>query len=108
MRHLTYLLGLTLCILPILGNVEKTIFIGPEPVDHHILQQRPSLDALKLEVLDPSNFALRRQLNPAKPGSPKGTEAWFLLDQLKHNQRYEVRICWLATVSQFLIAIRFV
>ena len=88
------------CILPVLGNVEKTIFIGPEAHDSYILQQQPSLDNLKVEVLDPSDYILRRKIDPAKPGSLKGTEAWFLLDHLNHRQRYEVRICWAATVSE--------
>ena len=99
MWQLTFLLSLALCMLPILGNVEKTIFIGPDPIDHQPFQQHPNLEALRLETLNPSRFSLRRTLYPAKPGSLIGNEAWFLLDQLKREQRYEVRICWLATVS---------
>ena len=86
-------------MLPVLGNVEKTIFTGPEPIHIHIPQLHPNIDTLQLETLTPSNFSIRRSLNPSKPGSPKGSDAWFLLDQLKQKKRYEVRICWLATVS---------
>jgi len=106
MRYLSYVLNLAWCILPVLGNVEKTIFLGPEPIDHHIRQQQPNLDTLRLEVLSPIDYTLRRQLSPAKPGSPQGTDAWFLLDQLKHKQRYEVRICWAATVGLHLFAVK--
>ena len=104
MRYLAYISILAWCISPVLGNVEKTIFIAPEPIDYHTLRQQPNLDTLKLEVLNPSNLTLRRQLSPAKPGSQSGNEAWFLLDRLKHRRRYEVRICWLATVRYHLIS----
>ena len=102
MRCLAYIFGLALYTLPVLGNVEKTIFIGPESIDNYILTQQPSLDALNLEILNPAEYFLRRQLNPAKPGSLKGSEAWFVLDRLKHKQRYEVRVCWAATVGSCL------
>jgi hypothetical protein len=99
MRLLAYLQSLAWCIIPALGNVEKTIFLAPEAI--HIPQQHPHLGDLKLEVLTPWNSTLRRQLPAAfpKPGLDKGKEAWFLLDGLTPRQRYEVRICWAATVS---------
>ena len=99
MRLLAYLQSLAWCISLVHGNVEKTIFLAPEAIQ--IPQQHPSFEDLKLEVLSPSKPGLRCQLPAAfpKPGSPKGTEAWFLLDRLTQHQRYEVRICWAATVS---------
>ena len=99
MRLLAYLQSLAWCISLVHGNVEKTIFLAPEAIQ--IPQQRPSLQDLNLEVLSPLNSELRRQLFATfpKPSSPKGTEAWFLLDRLTQHQRYEVRICWAATVS---------
>ena len=99
MRLLAYLQSLTWCISLVQGNVEKTIFLGPEAIQ--IPQQHPSLQDLKLETLSPSTSHLRRQLSVAfpKPSNPKGTEAWFLLEGLTQHQRYEVRICWAATVS---------
>ena len=100
MRLLAYLQSLAWCIIPALGNVEKTIFLAPEAI--HIPQQHPHIGDLKLEVLTPWNSTLRRQLPAAfpKPGLDKGKEAWFLLDGLTPQQRYEVRICWAATVGQ--------
>ena len=100
MRLLAYLQSLAWCILPVLGNVEKTIFLAPEPI--HIPQQHPNLGNLKLEVLSPLNATLRCQLPAAfpKPGFDKGEESWFLLDGLRQHQYYEVRICWAATVSR--------
>ena len=99
MRLLAYLQSLAWCIFLVHGNVEKTIFLAPEAI--HIPQQHPNLEDLNLEVLSPSNSRLRRQLPAAfpTPTNPKGIEAWFLLDRLTQHQRYEVRICWAATVS---------
>lgn len=99
MRLLAYLQSLAWCISLVHGNVEKTIFLAPEAIQ--IPQQHPNLEDLKLEALSPSKPGLRRQLLAAFPksASPKGTEAWFLLDRLTQYQRYEVRICWAATVS---------
>lgn len=99
MRLLAYLQSLAWCIFLVHGNVEKTIFLAPEAIQ--ISQQHPNLEDLKLEVLSSSNPTLRRQLSAAfpKPTSPKGIAAWFLLDKLTQHQRYEVRICWAATVS---------
>ncbi|KAI5288699.1 hypothetical protein KEM54_004988 [Ascosphaera aggregata] len=30
-------------------------------------------------------------------GKPAGAETWFILNQLRPGQRYEVRVCWAAT-----------
>ena len=107
MRLLAYLQSLSWCIFLVQGNVEKTIFFGPEAIQ--IPQQHPSLQDLKLETLSPSKPDLRRQLSAAfpKPSTPKGTEAWFLLEGLKQHQRYEVRICWAATVSLLELAFQY-
>jgi len=80
------------------ANVEKTIFLGPEAI--HVPQQHPNLDDLRLDVVTPSRSTLRTQLAASFPKlpEPKGTESWFLLDDLRQEQRYEVRICWVATV----------
>lgn len=89
------------------ANVEKTIFLGPEPLDVPQHQQRPALAGLNLDVLTPeSSWSLRTRLDaafPAAGGSERGTPAWLLLDDLVEGQRYEVRICWLATVSFFFL-----
>lgn len=82
----------------VLANVEKTIFLGPPaiavPVAH------PSLDDLSLIPLSPLHLSARTRLNASFPtdDGPRGTEHWLLLDGLSVGTRYEVRICWLATV----------
>lgn len=98
MRVLAYIRSLAWCIFPVLGNVEKTIFLAPEAIS--IPLQRPNLNDLNLAALSPSVPSLRRQLHAAfpRPDRPKGTEAWLLLDGLRSHQRHEVRICWAATV----------
>lgn len=90
---------LSLRILSVLANVEKTIFLGPEAI--HIPQTHPNLDHLHLDILNPSSWGIRRRVVATFPNStnPKGSETWVLLDGLEHDQRYEVRICWAATVS---------
>ena len=99
MRLLAYLQSLAWCIFLVHGNVEKTIFLAPEAIQ--IPQQHPNLRDLNLQVLSPSKSELRRQLPAAfpTPANPNGIAAWFLLERLTQHQRYEVRICWAATVS---------
>lgn len=79
------------------ANVEKTIFLAPEALG--IPSNQLNLDQLQLEVLTPSATALRRQLRAAfpTPTEPEGPTSWFFLDSLKPSQRYELRVCWLAT-----------
>ncbi|KAJ3580004.1 hypothetical protein NPX13_g558 [Xylaria arbuscula] len=80
------------------GNTEKTIFLGPPPVD---IESRtyPALERLQLVSLSPDNFALRSHLRAEFPsnGSRRGAPSWFLLHNLTEGQRYEVRVCWAAT-----------
>ncbi|KAJ5924393.1 hypothetical protein N7466_008580 [Penicillium verhagenii] len=79
------------------ANVEKTIFLAPPAAT--LPSEEPDLDDLGLERLSPENHAVRTQLNASFPSTeaPEGTESWFFLENLKPGQRYEVRVCWLAT-----------
>lgn len=80
------------------ANVEKVIFLAPpaEP-----LPTDASIDNLMLTPLSEQFPSVRTHVNASFPSkeSPKGAETWFLLEGLVPNRRYEVRICWLATVS---------
>ena len=80
------------------ANVEKTIFLAPPTTT--IPSSAPDLDDLGLERLSPENAVVRTQLNASFPTAeaPAGTDSWFFLENLTPGQRYEVRICWLATV----------
>ncbi|KAL3461091.1 hypothetical protein BJX64DRAFT_171358 [Aspergillus heterothallicus] len=78
------------------ANVEKTIFLGPLPLAISALD--PTLDDLDLERLSPENGMLRTNLNASFATTEQlGTESWYFLENLTPGQRYEVRICWLAT-----------
>lgn len=96
------LLFLFFCLLIafVKANVEKIIFKGPERIT--IPLEHPNLDDLRLERITPLHWSLRTQLSAIFPSNEakRGEQSWFLLDSLKHGQRYEVRVCWLATVCQ--------
>lgn len=83
----------------VLANVEKTIFIAPESIP--IPAHQPSLDDLGLERLSPALPSIRTHMNVSFPSefAPEGVESWILLEDLNPGQRYEVRVCWLATVG---------
>ena len=104
MRLLVSLSILAWCISSISANVEKAVFLAPEVV--HNLDQLPGLNQLSLAVLNPSNWTFRTHLAASfpTPDSLLGTEAWFLLDGLSHHRRYEVRLCWSATVFSLSIS----
>ena len=80
------------------ANVEKTIFLGP-PTASEPIEQLDMYD-LKLDRVSPSQPCLRTKLNVsfANEDAPKGVESWVFLKGLDEGIRYEVRICWLATV----------
>ncbi|KAH1491469.1 hypothetical protein LV164_006862 [Aspergillus fumigatus] len=95
MKNLNPLVLLSLIPL-VVANVEKTIFVAPQP--SHIPSTDSTLDDLGLERLSPSYPTLRTFINASfpTPDSP-GTDSWFFLENLTPGQRYEVRICYLAT-----------
>ena len=77
------------------ANTEKVIFIAPpaplEPLESHIA----------LETLSPSRPAMRRvevQLSFDRP-----TETFFALESLDIGRKYEVRVCWPASVPTPLL-----
>ena len=90
---------ISVVISSVFANVEKIIFLGPPALS--IPPQHPNLDDLSLISLSPAHPSARTRLNATFPteNSPKGTETWILLEDLTPGVRYEVRVCWLATVS---------
>ncbi|KAJ5787065.1 hypothetical protein N7457_002055 [Penicillium paradoxum] len=79
------------------ANVEKTIFLAPAPAT--IPSDEPDLDDLGLERLSPQSPVVRTRLNASFPttAAPDGIDSWYFLENLNPGQRYEVRVCWLAT-----------
>lgn len=80
------------------ANVEKTIFLAPTAAT--VPSGEPDIGDLGLERLSPENHVVRTRLNASFPSetTPSGTDSWFFLENLIPGQRYEVRVCWLATV----------
>jgi hypothetical protein len=85
------------------ANVEKIIFIAPPP--NPVPLESPAFDGLGLERLSSLSPALRTLLNASFPtqDAPQGAQSWFFLQGLNPGQRYEVRVCWPATVSVFFL-----
>lgn len=100
MRVIAALLCIVSQALTVDANVEKTIFLGPDAVN--LPDVRPSLDDLRLPSLSSLEPILPTQLAVQFPTSaePHGLESWYLLSGLEKGRRYEVRICWPATVSK--------
>jgi len=93
-----FLLLLLLQILAVLANTEKVIFIGPSSLK--IPTEHPTLEDLQLNTLSPQHWSLRTLVQAEFPtnSSKYGQSSWYLLHRLQEGQRYEVRICWPATV----------
>jgi hypothetical protein len=91
-----------LLVTAALANTEKTIFVAPAPIT--LPDAGPRLADLKLDTLVPSSSSatasVQRALSVAFPteDAPQGRESWYLLQGLGEGQRYEVRVCWAATV----------
>ncbi|KAF3359450.1 hypothetical protein HYQ45_016933 [Verticillium longisporum] len=95
-KHLTFPLALLMAAV-CEGNTEKSIFLAPATVN--IPAHQPTLEVLGLDVLTPTRTSIRSHLNASFPnaGSAVGLATWFLLDDLRPSQRYELRVCWAAT-----------
>lgn len=87
-----------LLVTTALANTEKAIFIAPEAIA--LPDAQPSLDTLQLHALTHRNSTLRTSLDVVFPNdlSPRGQDHWYLLRNLSQGQRYELRVCWAATV----------
>lgn len=98
MLILSILLYTCFLAAPAIANVEKTIFTAPESIAFG--DARPNLLDLHLVSLSPKKLAIRTALPVVFPTEeyPRGLSSWYLLGGLRPGQRYEVRICWAATV----------
>lgn len=82
----------------VLANTEKTIFRAPAAAN--IPRAHPTLETLQIDTLTPESWTLRTHLGAEFPSESSrfGKSTWLILDQLTERQRYEVRVCWAATV----------
>ncbi|KAL4872726.1 hypothetical protein BDV12DRAFT_161412 [Aspergillus spectabilis] len=94
---LLYITITTLLTLLVSANVEKTIFIAPSALS--LPATETGFNYLGLQRLSPPDGMLRTRLNASFPSneSEHGTDSWYFLENLSPGQRYEVRVCWLAT-----------
>ena len=100
-----YLLHLLIPPLLVLANTEKLIFLTP--------RSRPSQEALNLfenpqiPRLSKTHSSVRDQLPVefATKENPLGNQFWYLLEGLDEGRRYEVRVCWTATVITIVYSI---
>ena len=74
------------------ANTEKVTFSAPDATDFP--GSGPALDNLHLASLTPEVAKVRTSL----PVSFEGEDSWYLLQDLHEGQRYELRVCWAATV----------
>jgi hypothetical protein len=102
MSYFYFLALLLLQIAAVLGNTEKAIFLGPSSLQ--VPTEHPTLEDLQLDALSPQQWSLRTHIEAEFPTnmSRYGHSSWVLLHRLQEGQRYEVRICWAATVSYYL------
>ena len=104
MRASILILQVLAYIASVGANVEKVVFLGPEPTYNCYYRLR--VDASHRDVLTPVSSSVRREIAAAFPSphnSWKGSELWIILDDLEPFRRYEVRLCWSATVCFFLL-----
>lgn len=94
-------------VAPAIANVEKTIFSAPDSVAFG--NARPSLVDLNLITLSPKKLAVRTSLPVIFPSQeyPHGLQSWYLIHGLRAGQRYEVRICWAATVLSSKLVVEY-
>lgn len=95
-----YLLQLSFGVLSAFANTEKVIFLAPEKIE--LPKDGPSIESLQIKTLTPAANAFRTALPVVFPNSsyPKGSQSWYVLHDLSPGTRYEVRVCWAATVRR--------
>lgn len=93
-------LALACCLDVAHANTEKAIFLGPETVK--VPTTPPTIEDLRLDVLTPDDWNKRLKLKASFPSgdSPFGATTWLIITNLTQGQRYELRVCWSATVRR--------
>src|ERR1700723_3336437 len=106
MSAIPWLVFLVALIITVNANTEKLIFLGPSAIT--IPDVHPGLDDLRLDPLSPTGqHTLETQLSVKFPTEeePRGVQSWYLIEGLQEGRRYELRICWVATVSMIIICL---
>ena len=106
MSAIPWLVFLVALVITANANTEKLIFLGPSAIT--IPNVHPGLDDLRLDTLSPTGqHTLETQLSVKFPteAEPRGVQSWYLIEGLQEGRRYELRICWVATVSKIIICL---
>jgi len=83
----------------VVANVEKVIFVAPSVVaKQNIHAGVNDLDVTQLTPIK-SSIRFRTPVVFSNSTHEKGLQSWYLLNDLKPDGRYEVRVCWAAIVS---------
>ena len=94
-------LALLIGAIAVAANVEKVIFVAGQGAADGASALRSSILSSILPRLTPDGNAWRTGL-PAvfswEDHFPDNGTTWVLLDDLSEGQRYELRVCWAATV----------
>ena len=90
-RLLVSFLSLFLVSSYVLANTEKVIFIAPPAPLERVETHRG------LETLSPSRPALRKVKMQLSFETP--TEKYFAIESIDVGRKYEVRVCWPASVN---------
>ena len=101
MRFINIIISLLSSAALVLANVEKVVFLGPR--QSAICRNQFDIHLLGHTVLSPSRSSVRQYLTATFPSQStlwRGSESWVILDALEEGKRYEVRICWIATVCR--------
>lgn len=80
------------------ANTEKVIFVAPALT--RLPDTKPGTELLDVQSVV-HDSRLRTSLDVAfeSEDQPQGIDHWYLLRHLNAKQRYELRVCWAATVS---------
>lgn len=97
MKPVAYILPLFALVHSSLANTEKVIFSAP-PRD--TLSELFDIKEEAFAILTPGRPVLRTSLPVAFPTSdrPGGLDSWYRIEGLEEDKRYEIRVCWAATV----------
>lgn len=103
-------LALLLGAVAVAANTEKTIFVAGEGQEKRAGGRGDAFASVSsiassLPRLTPDRNAWRTGLPAVFPWAdnfPTNGTTWVLLDELTEGQRYELRVCWAATVSLWL------
>jgi len=97
----TALLCLLFIPFTVLANTEKVVFLSPDQLTFVNREDDSTFQpSCVQDTLSPSKRQLHTQLQVAFPSEedPRGSENYYLLNGLEPGRRYEVRVCWSATV----------